>query len=178
MMNVEIESADREVRDGRPHWQLGARLSKLLQEEARPRNVYAVLSAANCHGCDVLEGQLSRHGDCLGGSTAVIKGIGGDFASGEYVRDIAIGHATFSGPGVPFGILLEVKDDNRLDFRGLTLGPLSEPVPAAIDALLSGRSQWVPEAAGITITACVGGLCLPLNAGNEFRAPFSILLAE
>ncbi len=97
---------------------------------------------------------------------------------GSVAAKIKIGDWTLESPGFPTTWVWTVTDTG-LRFSAVAIGPLDEMRPDVdVEALLSGRSTYVPEAAGVTLQACSGGLCLPLNRGNEFQADFALALAD
>ncbi|MCP4871945.1 MAG: hypothetical protein GY898_24840 [Proteobacteria bacterium] len=141
------------------------------------RQLWLVVSAENCDGCDTLARQLAdpelREG--LSDQAYIAKIVAGDLR-GSVASSLQIGSWTLESPGFPTTWVWTVSDDG-LAFDAVAIGPLDDMRPDVdADGLLAGRSAWVHEAGGVTLQACSGSLCLPLNRGAEFRAEFSIPL--
>lgn len=155
--------------------------TELLRENHRRavkfgrKQLWLVVSAANCDGCETLGRQLAdptlREG--LAEEAYLVRLVAGDLR-GTVASSIRIGSWTLESPGFPTTWVWTVSDDG-LAFSAVAIGPLDEMRPD-VDAhsLLAGQSTWVHEAGGVTLQACSGSLCLPLNRGNDFRAEFTI----
>lgn len=152
-------------------WDLGAEV-RAAAAEARAReipNLLVVLSAKNCHGCEILDRQLEKHAGALAGKVAILKALGGDFSTGINYTSLTVGGATFVTPGVPFTTLWAVERDG-LRYRALGLGPFEGDVPAALEAFLGGVSQFVREAAGVPIDLTRDGERRTLTSADRFAA--------
>jgi hypothetical protein len=138
-----------------------------------------VVSATNCSGCETLGRQLAdaKVRDVLSPDAYLVKVDAGDL-HGSVAARIKVGTWTLESPGFPTTWVWTVTEAG-LQFSAVAIGPLDEMRPDVdVEALMHGRSTWVPEAAGISLQVCSGGLCLPLNQGNDFQADFALALAE
>jgi hypothetical protein len=134
-----------------------------------------VVSADNCPGCEELHWQLARPAvrEVLAGSAYVLRVQAGDLY-GDPPRSVRIGTWTLESAGFPTTWVWGVEPD-ELTFRAVALGPLHGSSPSeAVRDLTEGRSQIVPDARGAKLTACSGGFCLVLDAGNDFSQDFSV----
>lgn len=141
------------------------------------RLLWLVVSAKNCDGCDRLARQLAEPEvrDRLAGDAYLVKLEAGDLR-GAVASKVKIGDWTLESPGFPTSWLWTVSDDG-LTLSAVCVGPLDELRPDVdLDALLDGRSSVVPEARGVTLQACSGGICLPLNAANDFSTELTVAL--
>lgn len=137
------------------------------------KTLLLVVSARNCAGCDVLAEQLASSAlrSMLAGTAYVVKVDAGDLHD-DPRRTVQVGAWTLESPGFPTTWAF-LPDADGLRFAALHLGPFEPDDPEeGLRDLLEGRSGWVAEAESLTVQACSGLLCLPLNAKNSFSADF------
>ncbi len=149
-----------------------ARNAELARRFGR-QTLLLVVSARNCAGCDVLAEQLASRPlrSMLAGTAYVVKVDAGDLYDAP-ARTVRVGPWTLESPGFPTTWAFQPCEEG-LRFAALHLGPFDQDDPEdALEDLLAGRSGWVPEAEALTVQACSGLLCLPLNAKNGFFADF------
>jgi hypothetical protein len=89
-------------------------------------------------------------------------------------RKVRLGNWSWEVPGFPTVLAFRLAEPG-LQLLGCALGPFDDNDPAGgMAELLECRSQVVPEARGLAVTACTDTLCLRLDASNGWRLPLTM----